>query len=167
MEKSNTGKSQFSYYFKTKEGLVHACLEFLSEVIKAGEVPTGYYIKDWKDLEGWFQTYLDFQKSTDFKLSCPMGTIGNEVREDQEILRNEIKNFMTWANGSLATFFKRKIKEKELSKNADPEALADLFISIMQGGMLLTKMTRDHKMFKNASKEALNYIKALRLKTKK
>ena len=45
LEKSGTGKSQFTHYFRTKEGLVHATIEFLHEIIRDGKVGTGYDIR--------------------------------------------------------------------------------------------------------------------------
>lgn len=167
LAQSGTGKSQFTHYFKNKDGLVHATLQFLHEVIQSGQTPTGYDIKSWKDLEGWFQTYIDFQKSVNNERSCPIGTIGNDISNDQELLRQDVKFFLQWSRSQMARFFAEKKAAGEMSPSANPDALADFCISIMQGGMLLTKMKRDTDMFENAAAQALAYIRSLRVsKTK-
>ncbi|HEV2320724.1 MAG TPA: TetR family transcriptional regulator [Gammaproteobacteria bacterium] len=160
---SHTGKSQFSHYFKTKDGLIQASLEYLSKVIRSGESPSSYEIKTWEDMERWFQQYIDYQKSVDFERSCPLGTIGNDLSNEQPMLRMEVRLFLEWARGKLARFFAERQAAGELQPSAQPEALADFCISIMQGGMLLTKMKRDSDMFEHAAAQANAYIKSLRV----
>jgi TetR/AcrR family transcriptional repressor of nem operon len=166
LAKSGTGKSQFSYYFKNKDGLIRATLDFLTSVIKSGEAPTGYEINNWQDMERWFSNYIEFQKSVDFKLSCPLGTIGNDLSDDQELLRQEVRIFLEWTRGKIARFFAERKAAGDLPSKVNPDSLADFCISIMQGGMLLTKMKRDTDMFENAAKEAVNYLRLLRKNSK-
>ncbi|RYE39069.1 MAG: TetR family transcriptional regulator, partial [Sphingobacteriales bacterium] len=151
LESSGTGKSQFSHYFKNKEGLVHAALTHLHALISSGEAQTGYEIRSWKEMDQWFQGFIDFQKSVNFERSCPIGTIGNDVTCEQETLRKDVVEFLSWSRGQLARFFREKKRTGELLKNTDPDALADFCIAIMQGGMLLTKMKRSSDMFENAA----------------
>jgi TetR/AcrR family transcriptional repressor of nem operon len=160
---SQTGKSQFTHYFKNKEGLIHAVLRYLHESIEGGHTPTGYTLNSWSDLDRWFQSYIDFQKSVDCEKSCPVGTIAADITNDQPLLREDVQIFLDWARGQLAHFFTKKKAAKQIKPGANPEALADFCISIMQGGMLLSKMRRDTRMFKNAAKEALTYIHSLRV----
>lgn len=164
LAKSDTGKSQFSHYFKNKEGLIHAVLVFLHEVIQSGQAETGYDIDSWIDFENWFQTYINFQKSVKFEYSCPIGTIGTDVTNDQDLLRQDVRLFLQWCHGQMARFFAKKKAAGELVASADPDGLADLCISVMQGGMLLTKIKRDPSMFENAAEQALAYVKSLRKK---
>lgn len=164
LEKSHTGKSQFTHYFKTKEGLVHSVLEFLHEVIRDGKTPTGYDLRTWADLEAWFGKYLDFQRSVQFERSCPLGTIGNDISNEQELLRQDVRLFMQWCRGKLARFFAERKAAGELVPSANPDALSDFCITIMQGGMLLTKIQRDPVTFENAAAQAIAYLRSLRVK---
>lgn len=164
LSRSGTGKSQFSYYFKTKDGLIRATLHFLTEVIKSGEAPTGYDIHSWQDMEKWFQNYIEFQKSVKYELSCPIGTIANDLSNDQEILRQDVRLFLEWSRGKIARFFVERKAAGEFEAKVNPDSLADFCISLMQGGMLLTKMKRDSDMFENAAREAIQYLRMLRKK---
>jgi AcrR family transcriptional regulator len=164
LARSATGKSQFSHYFKTKDGLVHAVLQHLHEVIRSGAVPTGYDVRSWRDLERWFQNYIDYQRSVGCERSCPIGTIGADVGNDQQLLRQDLRLFLQWSRGQLARFFAERKAAGELVASADPETLADFCISIMQGGMLLTKMQRATDMFEGAAVHALAYLRSLRLR---
>jgi TetR/AcrR family transcriptional repressor of nem operon len=162
LAKSGTGKSQFTHYFKTKDGLIRSVVHFLHEAIRDGQTPTGYDLKSWKDLDRWFQKYINFQKSVQFERSCPIGTIGNDLSNDQELSRQDVRLFLEWSRGQMSRFFAERKAAGELVAEADPEALADFCISVMQGGMLLTKMKRKSDMFENAAGQALAYIQSLR-----
>lgn len=164
LARSGTGKSQFTHYFKTKEGLIHAVLQYLHEVIAGGHAPTGYDVRTWKDLERWFQTYIDFQKSVNCERSCPLGTIGNDISDEQELLRQDVRFFLQWSRSQLARFFAERKAMGELSSTVDPDSLSDFCISVMQGGMLLTKIKREPDMFENAAAHAIAYLRSLRTK---
>ncbi|MFN8095338.1 MAG: TetR family transcriptional regulator [Vicinamibacteria bacterium] len=167
LERSGTGKGQFSHYFGTKTGLVHAVLEFLVEVIRSGQAATGYDVRTWEELEGWFDRYLDFQRGVGFERSCPIGTIGNDVLDDQPLLRQDVRLFFEWARATLARFFAERRAAGELDAKADPDALADLCIAVMQGGMLITKITRSPRAFEHAASEALAHVASLRRRRRK
>jgi TetR/AcrR family transcriptional regulator, transcriptional repressor for nem operon len=162
LEESSTGKSQFSHYFKTKDGLVHAVLQHLHEVIRSGQAPTGYTVKTWPEMEAWFGKYIDFQSSVNLERSCPVGTIGNDISNEQELLRQDVRMFLEWSRSQLARFFAERKIAGELAPAVDPDSLADFCIAIMQGGMLLTKIKRDPGMFKNAARHAIAYLRSLR-----
>ncbi|RZA07732.1 MAG: hypothetical protein EOO68_02990 [Moraxellaceae bacterium] len=118
-------------------------------------------------MDQWFQTFIDFQASVNFERSCPIGTIGNDLTNNQESLRKEVIDFFSWSRARLAQFFDERKHAGDLSTKVDPEALADFCISVMQGGMLLTKINRSSDMFENAAGQARAYIKSLRIKAKR
>jgi TetR/AcrR family transcriptional repressor of nem operon len=162
LKKSKTGKSQFTHYFKTKEGMVCSAIHYLHEIIQSGQTPTGYTIKSWRDFESWFQQYIDFQESVGCERSCPIGTIGGDLTSENKKARAEVLKFLEWSRGELKTFFSARKASGELVPEARPQELADFCIAIMQGGMLLSKMSRDTEMFKNSSSQAIKYVRSLR-----
>jgi hypothetical protein len=100
----------------------------------------------------------------DCERSCPLGTIGNDLSNEQELLRQDVRLFLEWSRGQLARFFAERKAARELPPSADPDALADFCLTVMQGGMLLTKITRDATTFEHAAAHALAYLKSLRRK---
>ncbi len=162
LKKSRTGKSQFTHYFKTKEGMVSFAIQYLHQLIQTGQTPTGYDIKSWRDFENWFQKYIEFQESVGCERSCPIGTIGGDLTRKNKKARRDIVQFVEWSRAKLITFFSERKAAGELIPEARPQELADFCICIMQGGMLLSKMRRDTEMFKNASSQAIQYVRSLR-----
>jgi TetR/AcrR family transcriptional regulator, transcriptional repressor for nem operon len=159
---SGTGKSQFTHYFKNKEGLVRAVIDTLYGVIREGRAPTGYDVRSWEDFEDWFGKYISFQKEHNCELSCPLGTIGGELGKEDELLRSEVKLFFEWCASQLARFFAERKAAGELKEDADPDGLADLCIAVMEGGMLMSKIKRDTLIFERAAGEVMEYINLLR-----
>lgn len=163
LEKSGTGKSQFSHYFKNKEGLVHACLQSFLGLLQSGQAPIKQDLETWQDLEEWFYFFVGRQESTGCRRGCPIATIANELTTNDELIRQDIKMLFDFMKGGVCTFFHKMKAKGELKKGADPEALADYCLAVMQGGMVLSKVNRHTKAFENSVGHALSYIRTLRV----
>jgi TetR/AcrR family transcriptional regulator, transcriptional repressor for nem operon len=148
LKRSRTGKSQFTHYFKNKDGLILAVLDQLQTVIRSGQVESTYSIQTWEQFDGWFTRYIEFQDAVDCELSCPLGTIGNDLTGEQKQVRRAVQNFFEWCTGQLARFFAERKAAGELPPGTDPDALADFCLTVMEGGMLLTKIQRDTRIFR-------------------
>lgn len=167
LERSRTGKSQFSHYFKTKEGLVLAVLRDFSSQLKTGAYDPVKSIRSWEDLELWMRSFIEWQEKVACTLSCPIGTIGHDLSENQKKLRHEIREMFNWRRNFIARFFKEQRSQGAMRKDVTPEALADFCYTITQGGLWMAKIERTNKPFKNAVDNALTYLHSLRLPTKK
>ncbi|MEA2753587.1 MAG: Tetracyclin repressor-like, C-terminal domain, partial [Myxococcales bacterium] len=91
-----------------------------------------------------------------------VGTIGGDLTDDDDQARASVMRFLDWSRGQLEAFFLERKAAGELVAKARPRELADFCISVMQGGMLLSKIRRDTEMFKNASAQAIRYVRSLR-----
>ncbi len=167
LERSHTGKSQFSHYFRNKEGLVLAVLRDFSEKLKTGIYDPVKSIESWKDLEIWMRSFITWQEKIECTLSCPIGTIGHDLSTDQKELRCEIREMFRRRRNFIASFFKTQQDKDLMRKNARPEALADFCYTITQGGLWMAKIERSNKPFKNAVNQALAYLHSLRLPVRK
>ena len=161
LEKTQTGKSQFYHYFKNKEGLVHAVLVAFYDRIRSGKT-VQKKVESWADLKRWFQFFIDYQKSIECARGCPIGTIGNDLTTEQELLRQDARLIFEFIKGSLADFFSRMRERGDLSANSNPQELADFCVTIMQGGLLISKIKRETTPFENSVSQALKYLNSLR-----
>ena len=159
IEASKTGKGQFYHYFKSKEGLVHEVLQSHLNAIKTGTAPVNYDISSWQDLENWFLSQLELQKSFGMKRGCPFGTIGNEVTEGDELIRQDLSLIFEVMKSKLTAFFIREKAKSRLSKDAKEERLADFCIAAVQGAMLMGKIQRSSQVVEASIREALSHLK--------
>ena len=140
IEASRTGKGQFYHYFKSKEGLIHEVLKVYLDEIKKGTSRVNYEINSWKDLEKWFRAQVKLQKDYEMTRGCPFGTLGNEVTENDELVRQDLSLIFEVIRSKLAAFFVGEKARGNLSKRADAERMADFCIASMQGAMLMGKI---------------------------
>ena len=160
IEASRTGKGQFYYYFGSKEGLVHQVLQTYLEEIKTNSSRVNYEINSWKDLEKWFTTQIDSQKKYEMTRGCPFGTLGNEVTDGDELVRQDLSLIFEVIKNKLAAFFVKEKATGRLAKRADPEHLADFCIAAMQGAMLMGKIKRSSQTVEATVRETLQHLKA-------
>lgn len=159
IEASKTGKGQFYHYFKSKEGLVHEVLQTHLHAIKSGTAPVNYEISTWRDLESWFFAQLELQKRFEMRRGCPFGTIGNELREGDELIRQDLSLIFEVMKTKLASFFIREKAKSRLSKDAKEDQLADFCIAAVQGAMLMGKIQRSSEVTEASLREALVHLR--------
>jgi TetR/AcrR family transcriptional repressor of nem operon len=158
MEASGTGKGQFYHYFKNKEGLVHGVLQDHLTAIKAGVTPVNYEIESWQDLERWFLTHLELQKRFSMTRGCPFGTMGSEVTENDELIRQDLCLVFEVIRHKLIAFFIKEKAKSRLSKDANESDLADFCLATLQGAMLLGKIERSSRSVEATFRETLAHL---------
>jgi len=159
IEASETGKGQFYHYFKSKEGLVHEVLQAYLDDIAKGTAPLSYEINSWEDLESWFFSNIELQKRFRMTRGCPFGTIGNEVTENDELIRQDLSLIFEVVKNKLAAFFTKEKAKGRLSQDANEEHLANFCIATIQGAMLLGKIKRNSQPAEATVYEAVAHLK--------
>ena len=74
---------------------------------------------------------------------CPLGTIGNEITDDDALVQQDLSLIVETIRNKLAAFFVKEKALGRLSEGADEFAMASLCIASVQGAMLLAKVRRD------------------------
>jgi len=159
IEASDTGKGQFYHYFKSKERLVHEVLQTHLHEIKTRTAPIDYEISSWQGLEGWFLRQAELQRGFGMKRGCPFGTIGNEIGEGDELIRQDLSLIFEVMKNKLAAFFIREKAKSHLVKDASEEDLADFCIAAIQGAMLMGKVKRSSEVSEAIIREALRHLR--------
>ena len=165
IEASGTGKGQFYHYFKNKEGLVHEVLQTYLTAIRDGGGPLNYDIASWDDLEQWFVTQLELQKRFRMTRGCPFGTIGNEVTENDELIRQDLSLIFEVARAKLAAFFIKEQSARRLDSKVDPNQLADYCLAMIQGAMLMGKVKRSSRLVESVVREVMTHLKTYARRT--
>lgn len=163
LEKSGTGKSQFYYYFKNKDDLVHSVLQNFYEMDRSKKYPFKYEVNSFEDLEEWFSGFINFQKSVDCAQGCPLATIGYGLTDEHELLRQDIHLIFEYRKNILAKFFQALKAKGKLKESIDPDSLADFCYTIMQGGMVASKIRKNTTPFENAVFHVMTYLKLLQV----
>jgi AcrR family transcriptional regulator len=160
IEVSETGKGQFYYYFKSKEGLIHEVLMWHLAAIQNGSAPIKYDVDSWQDLETWFYSHIELQKSFGMTRGCPFGTAANEITECEELARQDLNFIFEAIKSRLAAFFMREKSRRRLALVANEQSLADFCVATIQGAMLIGKLRRSSDDAEAIVREALAHIRS-------
>jgi AcrR family transcriptional regulator len=162
LEASATGKSQFYYYFKSKEGLISAVLESFFKFIRSDASPINHEISSWEDLEDFLNFFLTMNKRFDKPRACALGFIGAELNSSQIELSQQVNEIFDYMKLTLKKFFDKARKNGDFKKNIDADSLADFCLAILQGGLMTSKIRKDIKPLKASIKHALKYLAIIR-----
>jgi AcrR family transcriptional regulator len=165
LERSGTGKSQFYHYFKSKDDLIHAVVKHFYAMLCDEQLPMKQHIRTWKDLEDWFDFFIQCQKSTCCARGCPMVTIGYHLMEKHESIRQDINLILQMTIKPIRAFFADLKARGKLRKSADPDSLADLCFITMQGGLIVSKIKKECTSFEKSVHHVLSYLKSFSVKT--
>lgn len=158
---SGTGKSQFYYYFKSKDGIISAALDDFCSSLKIRF--NNEEISSWKELSAFFNFFIEINKDLEAPRACPLGFIGIELNNSQEKLSEQVNQIFDFIKQRLKNFFERMKKNKELKKDINPETLAEFCLAIIQGGLMTAKIRKDIQPLKSSIKHALKYLESLRV----
>ena len=159
IEKSGTGKGQFYHYFKNKEGLVHEVLQRHLDAIRDGTAPLNYEIEAWQDLEKWFHAQIERLRSFKMSRGCPFGTIGNEITDNDELVRQDLGLIFEVMKNKIALFFCKEKAKGLLVQEANEDSMANFCIAVIQGAMLMGKVKRNCQPVETTVREALAHLK--------
>ena len=158
IEASRTGKGQFYHYFKNKEQLVHEVLLAYLEAIRGGGGPLNYNIESWPDLERWFTDQIVLQRQYRMTRGCPFGTIGNEVTENDELIRSDLHLIFELTRARIAAFLTREKAAGRLDPTVQEDQLADFCLASIQGAMLLGKVKRSGELVEGVVRETMTHL---------
>jgi AcrR family transcriptional regulator len=158
IEKSGTGKGQFYHYFKNKEGLVHEVLQSHLDAMRNGTGALNYEIVAWQDLEKWFRDQIELQRSFKMRRGCPFGTIGNEITENDELVRQDLSLIFEVMKNKIALFFGKEKARGRLTDEANEHSMADFCIAVIQGAMLMGRVKRNSQPVETTVREALAHL---------
>jgi len=155
---SGTGKSQLYHYFSSKEELVAEVLRHqLQQVLQQQSL---FHLDTWEGISAWFQAMVDMQQDQRSYRGCPLGSIVSEVVDQGEPLRSQAADAFTRWESALVEGLRTMQARGLLRDDADPYALAESTLAVLQGGYLLCSTKRDTRPMRNALAAALGQLKS-------
>ena len=91
-------------------------------------------------LRDWARFVVDNFRSFDCCGGCPLGSLGSEVAEYDELARQAVSASLARWEGVLRDALTKLRETAVLESSADPEALAVILTVALQGGLLLGKI---------------------------
>lgn len=156
---AGAGKGQFYHYFRSRDELVTAAVEYRCAQVVAGLTTALSGVSSLAGLEQALAGYIAaFEKQG--MLGCPIGTLATEVAGRNEDARlRAAAGFDAWER-LLAEALERMRQRGELRANAEPAALATGLLASIEGGMVLSQARKDITSLRAAVEAGLGQVRA-------
>lgn len=149
LEAAGASKSQLYHYFADKDDLVRAVIaRRVGETLDC-QGPMLSELDSFADIRRWFD-WLITQNEKLGCPGCPLGTLANELADRDETARVDLAGgFDTWMSYVIEGLARMQARG-ELVEQADPQRLGHAVFASLQGGLLLSKTTKDTQYLRDA-----------------
>jgi TetR/AcrR family transcriptional repressor of nem operon len=157
---TGASKSQLYHYFEDKRGLVEAVVDHQCAAVLGLQAHTLASVSDWDDLERWADTMVAIVQEQDARGGCPVGTLAAALSDIDERFRISLSGaFQAWSDAIRGALL-RLAENGLIAADADLDALTTITLSAIQGGLLLTKTSRDVSQLRTALDGAIAVLRS-------
>lgn len=153
--------SQLYHYFADKRALVSAVIEWQAEAVVGGQAPLFAELDSIDGLRAWRDALVGIQVERQCVGGCPLGTLAGELVESDPGARADLEAaYQRWVDG-IAGGLHRMRERGDLPPDADPDTLATAILAAVQGGLVLTQVSRTTGPLEIALDTAIDHVAEL------
>jgi len=157
---TGASKSQLYHYFDDKRGLVQAVVDYQCAAVLGHQAHALASVSNWEDLERWAEAMVAGIEEQDARGGCPVGTLAATLSDADEGLRTSLSEaFRAWSDAIRAALLRLQ-SNGLIDAGADLDALTTITLAAIQGGLLLTKTSRDAGQLRAALDGAIAQLRA-------
>lgn len=162
-EKAGITKGGFFHYFKSKEDFGKAALEYYwqSQIRRIKEMPFNAIKDPLKRLHGFLDYSADRARNPQITKSCLIGNFSQELSSTYP----EIRILCDKKISMFADMLKQILDEAKAMyaprSRLDTRSLAEHFIAIFQGALILSKAKQDAKVIEEGIEHFRRYVESL------
>jgi len=157
---ARAGKGQFYHYFSSRAELVTEVLRHqLDQVL---EEQKRFELGTWEGIHAWLDWTVGAQENQRGFRGCPLGAIASDVVEHGDVLRHGAADAFAQWESFVSAGLRVLQAQRLLRTDADPEALAETTIALLQGGYLLSSLKRDIRPMRSAVDAAAHHLESFR-----
>jgi len=136
-------KSQLYHYFGGKDGLVAAVVDYQCATVLDLQIRALGGVESWEGLERWRDVMVTLVEEHGGRGGCPIGTLAAALADTDEPLRISLNAaFEAWSN-AIRDALARLRENGLLAAEVDLERLTTIMLAAIEGGLLLSKTSRD------------------------
>ena len=147
---AGVGRSQLYHYFGGRDGLLRAVVDTTTNAVLSAQNGLLDQLDSFAAIDRWFAGLVALQEARGAAGGCPIGSLVGQLAERDEQTRDAlVRGFERW-EGPLIEGLGRMRARGELRADASVDALADVTMAAIQGGLLLTQVRRDPDQLRRA-----------------
>lgn len=159
---AGAGKSQFYHYFRSKDELIRAVLDFQAEKGEAEQVTMFADSGGWDGIRRWLDAVVEGQRSSGFAGGCPVGSMAAEMAERDPDLRRRLRVVLARKQELLARQLEDLQRRGDLASGVRPEQLALSTVASLQGGLLMASVLKDRSVLEDVVEQAWDRLVSFR-----
>lgn len=161
VRKSRVTKGNLYYYFSSKEALGHAVVDEM--IAEQFEVEAGSVDADpVRQIVAMFRRSERALSEGRCKGGCLFGNLALEVSDLHDGLRRKLDEAFSAWEGRLTTVLESGVRNGVLTGDLDPKATARFVVATLEGGILLSKVTRNVAALKACTATVERLLEGLR-----
>lgn len=144
LEATKIPKGSFYHYFKSKEDFGLQAIELYMKEVHAGldQCLGDENLAPLQRVRRFFELTEQKYRSEGY-LGCFLGGLGQELSGVSEVFRRKVEECFAEIEHRIVGCLREAIRRGDLSKDADPQAMAKLLINCWEGAALRTRLIRD------------------------
>ena len=156
LRESGIGKGNFYYYFKSKEDLGYAIIDravrgFVERTLEpAFADATADPIEQ---IDAFLDGVVENSRQRSGVGGCPMGNLACELSDVHEGFRERLAEIFVLWRMKLGDVLRRGQTSGRLGAGIDPDGGAQFVVAVLEGAILMTKVTRDITVMEKCVRE--------------
>ncbi len=144
LETTKTPKGSFYHHFESKEDFGLQVIDLYMKEVHAGleQCLGDESLPPLKRVRQFFESTAEKYRAQGY-LGCLLGGLGQELSGVSEAFRRKVERCFSEIARRLATCLQEAIRRGELSKDTNPQKLAELLVNCWEGAALRTRLRRD------------------------
>ena len=149
-KEARVGRSQLYHYFDSRDDLLRAVIDITTDAVLGAQNGLLDDLDSLVAIDRWFDALVALQEERGAAGGCPIGSLVGQLAERDEETRGALATgFERWEQPLLEGLAQMQDRG-ELRADAPIEALADMTMAAIQGGLLLTQVRRDPGQLRRA-----------------
>ena len=161
LRESGVGKGNFYYYFKSKEDLGYAIIDRITRTFVERGLGPAFTETDADpvgQLRAFFDRVLESLRQRNCVGGCAMGNLASELSDVHEGFRARLASvFTAWRARMTAALVDAQVRG-EVVTSCRPEPVAQFLVAGLEGGILLTKVSKDIAVLEQCVSELKRYL---------
>ena len=159
LERSRVSKGTFYHHFSSKEALGFAVLDHFEAEMQACLAERMEPVGDPLDrIDAMLDAMLEGQSERDCRGGCALGNLAAEVSDLHEGFRARLSRiFQGWSDVVASTL--EQALRRSGRQDLDPQGMARYIVCSLEGGILISKVTREIGDVENLVRHLKHYVR--------
>lgn len=156
------GKGHFYHYFKSKEELGYAVVQYRFEQFaeEGLAILRNPMVDPFERLEQFIDAEVEAHAEQECRGGCPFANLANELADDHEGFRKQLATvFERWSGQLQSVLWEAR---PQLRDDVDIGRMARFIIATIEGGLMMSRVTRDVRHLEAIGEELKRFISAQR-----